>query len=162
LSKPITEKTQAASGLWKARTGWVTLILMEADPDLPPDVYLEVTKKDGEVFTFPITKKTVTIGRDPSCDLQLTDEYVSRKHCQIVFRGDHFTAIDLGSLNKTVVKEKEYIQKNLMTGTLLKLGETRLRFVWNNYPQWRQEHAETKDQSGGGQAGQGPKEPGTE
>ena len=147
---------------WKTRTGWVTLILMEADTDLPPDVYLEVTKKDGEVFLFPITKKTVTIGRDPSCDLHLTDDYVSRKHCQIVFRGDHFTVIDLGSLNKTVVKGKEYIQKNLMTGNLFNLGETRLRFVWNGYLQWRREHETAKEPSGGDQPGQGPEEPGTE
>jgi pSer/pThr/pTyr-binding forkhead associated (FHA) protein len=135
---------------------------MESDIDLPPDVYLEVTKKDGEVFLFPITKKTVTIGRDPSCDLRLTDEYVSRKHCQIVFRGDHFTVIDLGSLNKTVVKGKEYIQKNLMTGNLLHIGETRLRFVWNDYLQWQGEHEAAGGQPGGEQAGQGPEEPDTE
>ena len=127
----------------------------ESEIELPSDVYLEVTKKDGEVFTFPITKKTVTIGRDPSCDLHLTDEYVSRKHCQIVFRGDHFTVIDLGSLNKTVLKGKEYIQRNLMTGTRLNLGETQVRFVWNGYLQWQREHEAAKEPSGGDQPGQG-------
>jgi pSer/pThr/pTyr-binding forkhead associated (FHA) protein len=136
---------------------------MEPELELPPDVYLEVTKKDGEVFRFPITKKTVTIGRDPACDLRITDQYVSRKHCQIVFRGDHFTVIDLGSLNKTVVKGKEYIQKNLMTGNLLNLGETQLRFVWDNYLQWRREHGITEEPSEEGDqpspAAQGPEEP---
>jgi pSer/pThr/pTyr-binding forkhead associated (FHA) protein len=117
----------------------------ESEVELPPDVYLEVTRKSGEVFRFPVTKKTVTIGRDPNCDLHLEDQYVSRKHCQIVFRGDHFTVIDLGSLNKTVVKGKEYIQKNLMTGNLLHLGETQLRFVWDNYLQWRREHGITEE-----------------
>jgi pSer/pThr/pTyr-binding forkhead associated (FHA) protein len=133
----------------------------ESEIELPSDVYLEVTKKDGEVFTFPITKKTVTIGRDPRCDLHLTDEYVSRKHCQIVFRGDHFTVIDLGSLNKTVLKGKEYIQRNLMTGTRLNLGETQVRFVWNGYLQWQREHEAAKGPSGGDQPSQGPQEPGT-
>jgi pSer/pThr/pTyr-binding forkhead associated (FHA) protein len=117
----------------------------ESEVELPQDVYLEVTRKSGEVFRFPVTKKTVTIGRDPNCDLHLEDQYVSRKHCQIVFRGDHFTVIDLGSLNKTVVKGKEYIQKNLMTGNLLHLGETQLRFVWDNYLQWRREHGITEE-----------------
>ncbi len=134
----------------------------ETEVELPPDVYLEVTKKDGEVFRFPITKKTVTIGRDPGCDLRITDQYVSRKHCQIVFRGDHFTVMDLGSLNKTVVKGKQYIQKNLMTGNLLNLGETQLRFVWENYLQWRREHGITEEPSEDGQPylpGQGPEEP---
>ena len=135
---------------------------MEPEIELPQDVYLEVTKKDGEVFRFPITKKTVTIGRDPSCDLHLADEYVSRKHCQIVFRGDHFTVIDLGSLNKTVLKGKEYIQRNLMTGSRLNLGETQLRFVWDGYLQWQREHEATKEPSGGDQPSQGPEEPAIE
>jgi pSer/pThr/pTyr-binding forkhead associated (FHA) protein len=135
---------------------------MESEVELPPNVYLEVTRKNGEVFTFPITKKTVTIGRDPGCDLHLDDEYVSRKHCQIVFRGDHFTVMDLGSLNKTVVKGKEYIQKNLMTGNLINLGATRLKFVWEDYLQWRREHGFTEEPSEDDQPAQEPEEPGSE
>ncbi len=134
----------------------------EIEVELPPDVYLEVIKKDGEITRFPITKKTVTIGRDPGCDLRITDQYVSRKHCQIVFRGDHFTVMDLGSLNKTVVKGKQYIQKNLMTGNLLNLGETQLRFVWDNYLEWRREHGITEEPCEDGQPyppGQEPEEP---
>ncbi len=113
---------------------------MAPDIELPSDAYLEVTRKGGEVFRFPIAKKTVTVGRDPGCDLHLNDPYVSRKHCQIVFRGDHFTVMDLGSLNKTVVKGKEFIQRNLMPGTLINLGETQLRFFWDSHLAWRREH----------------------
>jgi pSer/pThr/pTyr-binding forkhead associated (FHA) protein len=82
----------------------------------------------------------VTIGRDSQCDLHLPDPYISRKHCQIVFRGDHFTVVDLGSLNKTRVKEKEYIQKNLKDGYLLNIGKTQLRFVWADAKAWLAEH----------------------
>jgi len=128
---------------------------MEQDPDFPTDVYLEVAVKDREVFLFPINKKSVTIGRDPGCDLHLSDPYVSRKHCQVVFRGDHFTVIDLGSLNKTVVKGKRYIEKNLMPGNLINLGETRLRFLWEGSIQWRRDHAD-KSPLGGEQPGPGP------
>ncbi len=113
---------------------------MEPDFELPTDAYLDVTKKDGATFRFPITKKTVTIGRDPGCDLRLDDPYVSRKHCQVVFRGDHFTVMDLGSLNKTVVKGKQFIQKNLMPGNVLDLGETKLVFGWDTHIEWRREH----------------------
>ena len=118
---------------------------MEPEVELPSDAYLEVTKKGGEVYRFPITKKTVTIGRDPGCDLRLDDPFVSRKHCQIVFRGEHFTVIDLQSLNKTVVKGKQYIQKNLMPGNLITLGETQLRFEWPTYLEWRREHGVTEE-----------------
>jgi hypothetical protein len=71
--------------------------------------------------------------------------------------------MDLGSLNKTVVKGKEYIQKNLMTGGLINLGETRLRFVWTDYLAWRREHGVADDQPGIGdtpEPDQGAEEPG--
>jgi pSer/pThr/pTyr-binding forkhead associated (FHA) protein len=132
---------------------------MEPDIDLPSDVYLEVTSRDGEVSRFALTKKTVTIGRDPGCDLHLVDPYVSRKHCQIVFRGDHFTVMDLGSLNKTVVKDRQYIQKNLVPGTVLSLGQTRLRFLWDGYLQWRREYGVLEEPSGTDEPAPGPGEP---
>jgi len=111
------------------------------EPDsLPPEVYLEILSGDREGEMFPITRKTVTLGRDPQCDLHLPDPYISRKHCQVVFRGDHFTAVDLGSLNKTRVKEKEYIQKNMKDGYVLTIGKTQLRFVWANAKSWLAEH----------------------
>ena len=104
--------------------------------NFPPEVFLEILSGDREGEIFPITGKTVTIGRDPQCDLHLADPYVSRKHCQIVFRGDHFTMMDLGSLNKTRVKEKEYIQKNLRDGYEVTLGTTKLRFRWPGAKAW--------------------------
>ena len=111
------------------------------EPDsLPPEVYLEILSGDREGEMFPITHKTVTLGRDPQCDLHLPDPYISRKHCQVVFRGDHFTVVDLGSLNKTRVKEKEYIQKNMKDGYVLTIGKTQLRFVWANAKSWLAEH----------------------
>jgi pSer/pThr/pTyr-binding forkhead associated (FHA) protein len=113
---------------------------MEPEVDLPLDAYLEVVKKEGGALHLPIAKKTVTIGRDPACDLHLDDPYVSRKHCQIVFRGEHLTVIDLQSLNRTVVKGKQYIQKNLMPGSVIDLGATKLVFEWPARLEWRRAH----------------------
>ena len=116
---------------------------MEAiDSPFPPDVFLEVLDGDREGLLFPITEKTVTIGREPGCDLVLQDPYVSRKHCQVVFRGDHFTVLDLGSLNKTKVRNNPYIQRNLKHDYILTLGKTRLRFVWENATEWVQEQVQ--------------------
>ena len=109
------------------------------DLPFPPDVFLEVLDGAREGLLFPITDKTVTIGREPGCDLVLQDPYVSRKHCQIVFRGDHFTVLDLGSLNKTKVKNNPYIQRNLTHDYILSLGKTRLRFVWEKANEWVRE-----------------------
>ena len=109
------------------------------DLPFPPDVFLEVLDGAREGLLFPITDKTVTIGREPGCDLVLQDPYVSRKHCQIVFRRDHFTVLDLGSLNKTKIKNNPYIQRNLKHDYILSLGKTRLRFVWEKANEWVRE-----------------------
>jgi pSer/pThr/pTyr-binding forkhead associated (FHA) protein len=113
--------------------------MAQADLPFPPDVFLEVLDGEREGLLFPITDKTVTIGRAPECDLVLPDPYASRKHCQIVFRGDHFTVLDLGSLNKTKVKNNTYIQKNLKHDYILSLGKTRIRFVWEKANEWIRE-----------------------
>jgi pSer/pThr/pTyr-binding forkhead associated (FHA) protein len=115
----------------------------QADLPFPPDVFLEVLDGDRAGFLFPIADKTVTIGRAPECDLVLPDPFVSRKHCQIVFRGDHFTVLDLGSLNKTKVKNNIYIQKNLKHDNIISVGKTRLRFVWEKANQWVREQEQT-------------------
>jgi len=112
---------------------------MESD-NVPPGVYVEILSGERLGEHFPISRKTITIGRDPSCDLCLKDPYVSRKHCQIVFRGDHFTVVDLGSLNRTRVKQKQYIQKNLKDGYEMSVGNTRLRFAWPDARAWLAEH----------------------
>ena len=102
---------------------------------LPPKVHLIVESGENEGESFGLTNKTMTIGRADVCDIQLADRYVSNKHCQIVFRKDHFTAIDLNSLNKTKVNDQIYIQKNLKHGDVLTLGKTQLRFVWEDQDQ---------------------------
>jgi pSer/pThr/pTyr-binding forkhead associated (FHA) protein len=96
----------------------------------PQNVSLEVVIGENKGQTFPITNKTVTIGRAPVCDFKLPDKYVSNKHCQIVFRGGHFTVIDLGSLNKTKVNGAMYVQKNLRNGDIIRVGKTELKFIW--------------------------------
>jgi pSer/pThr/pTyr-binding forkhead associated (FHA) protein len=131
------------------------------DLPFPPHVFVEVQNGDLEGQLFPVTEKTVTIGRAPGCDLVLPDPYISRKHCQIVFRGDHFTAVDLGSLNKTRVKENTYIQKNLRHDYVLTLGKTRLRFIWEKANEWVREQeaagllVRQKDTNGAGTPSQG-------
>lgn len=99
---------------------------------VPPDVYLEVIEGNDKGKSFCITHKTITIGRDPRCDFQITDKYVSAKHCQVVFRQDHFTIIDLNSLNKTFVNGEEYIQRNLEHGDVLSIGKTKILFTWKD------------------------------
>ena len=59
---------------------------------------------------------TTTIGRHPTCDVQILDKGASKFHCRIHARGDEFWLEDLRSLNGTLVN-----------GLRLK-GEMRLTF----------------------------------
>ncbi|MBN1525171.1 MAG: FHA domain-containing protein [Spirochaetales bacterium] len=104
---------------------------MSDNIQIPPNVSLEVIKGDDMGKSFTINEKTMTIGRSNICDIQLHDGYISNKHCQIVFRGGHFTIIDLGSLNKTKVNGSKYVQKNLLNEDIIRIGKTELQFLWS-------------------------------
>ena len=100
----------------------------ENDMIIPDNVRLEVIEGQDKGKDFIIKNKTITIGRDSTCDFILTDEYLSNKHCQIVYRGDHFTIIDLQSTNKTIVNDKDFLQKNLKDKDIITLGTTKICF----------------------------------
>jgi pSer/pThr/pTyr-binding forkhead associated (FHA) protein len=103
--------------------------------EIPKGVFLEVIDGIDKGAKFDINYKTMTIGRADASDLKLKDEYVSNKHCQIVFRDDHFTAIDLQSLNKTKVNGNAFQQRNLDDGDVLSLGKTKIKFNWKKQDQ---------------------------
>jgi pSer/pThr/pTyr-binding forkhead associated (FHA) protein len=103
---------------------------MEEYIEVPKRVTLEVIEGVDKGVKFAIENKTITIGRSDASDLKLTDEYISNKHCQIVFREDHFTVIDLQSLNKTKVNDNVFQQRNLDNGDILSLGKTKIKFFW--------------------------------
>jgi pSer/pThr/pTyr-binding forkhead associated (FHA) protein len=108
---------------------------MPDELQIPQNVALEVFVGSELGKNYPIAIKTVTIGRAQGCDIRLADNYVSNKHCQVVFRGGHFTVIDLGSLNKTKVNGTKYVQKNLLDGDILRVGKTELKFKWSEADQ---------------------------
>src|SRR3954470_3278615 len=72
--------------------------------------------------------KTVLIGRDPACDLLLSDGLVSSRHALIEDRGDGWALVDLGSTNGTSVngeKGKEFV---LARNDKIAFGKTIVRF----------------------------------
>lgn len=61
---------------------------------------------------FFLEKKEYIIGRTPECDIYVDDRSVSRNHLKIVVEPSGVVLMDLGSANKTVVKETQ-LQPNL-------------------------------------------------
>src|SRR5262252_10397792 len=70
-----------------------------------------------------------SLGRHPNNSIQLLDKIVSKEHCIIELRGDHFVLRDLGSLNGTFVNnERVRGESPLKHGDEIALGSTRGRF----------------------------------
>jgi len=78
---------------------------------------------------FPLTKKTVTVGRGPHCDLQIVTHFVSREHARICLNGDSAVIEDLGSRNGIFVNAVKVDRQPLRQGDLITIGETQFRFV---------------------------------
>ncbi len=78
---------------------------------------------------FPLTKKTITVGRGPQCDLQILTHFVSREHARLTFNGGVTAIEDLGSRNGVFVNSVRVDRRNLQQGDLVTIGETQFRFV---------------------------------
>jgi adenylate cyclase len=70
-----------------------------------------------------------SLGRHPNNTIQLLDKIVSKEHCIIEQRGDHFVLRDLGSLNGTYINnERVRGEAPLKHGDEIALGATRGKF----------------------------------
>ncbi|MBN1209105.1 MAG: sigma 54-interacting transcriptional regulator [Myxococcaceae bacterium] len=69
----------------------------------------------------------LTIGRSPSCELQIEDDKVSRRHARIFLREGHGRLSDLGSRNGTLLNgERVEGEVLLLPGDRVQIGETTL------------------------------------
>lgn len=78
---------------------------------------------------IPIASKVISIGRDPSNDLVLSDSMVSRRHAILEQRDNIYVLRDNNSSNGTLVNgDKVDAEKTLRDGDLLAIGSSRLLF----------------------------------
>jgi len=78
---------------------------------------------------FPLTKKTVTIGRGPQCDLQILTHFVSREHARITSSAGRILIEDAGSRNGVFVNSARVDRHVLQQGDLITIGDTQFRFL---------------------------------
>ena len=70
----------------------------------------------------------LTIGKAADNDLVLTDDTVSRHHCEIVRAPDGLHARDLDSTNGTKIDGTRIREAMITTGSVLKVGEIEIQF----------------------------------
>jgi pSer/pThr/pTyr-binding forkhead associated (FHA) protein len=86
---------------------------------------------------FPLGRRTVFIGRDTSCPIQISDDAVSRKHVQIRFDRSHhrYIALDMRSVNGVFINERRMkADAPLRDGDELRIGGTTLIFLRADFP----------------------------
>jgi two-component system cell cycle response regulator len=71
----------------------------------------------------------VLLGRDPSCDLVLDLDDVSRHHARILPEGTGHVLTDLGSTNGTFVGDERVTRRVLRAGDLLRVGSALVRYL---------------------------------
>ncbi|MCX7804169.1 MAG: ATP-binding protein [Planctomycetota bacterium] len=73
---------------------------------------------------FLVDRDTLSIGRDPACDIVLDDEAASRRHCEIYRKDGQIRLRDLKSTNGTFVNNSRADDAPLRDGDKLVVGDT--------------------------------------
>jgi serine/threonine protein kinase len=88
-----------------------------------------VSAQTGKAFT--LSGGVNVVGRTEDCEVVLKSPAVSKRHCQVLVRGDQVTVEDLGSVNGTLVNGQAVRRGALKDGDVLGVGEHRLTLRLN-------------------------------
>ena len=87
-----------------------------------------VVLNGAEMGKRVVLERSVLIGRDPSCDLPLTDTMISWHHARVEDRGDSWTLFDLDSTNGTTVNGERAAEFNLEQNDRILFANTAVSF----------------------------------
>jgi len=93
-----------------------------------PKLTVESGRDKGR-FAIIGKEGTITVGRDPRCDVQLTDPMSSRRHFSITGVNGSYIVKDLGSKNGTFLNGKPLAESKIQLGDQIAVGETLLSFL---------------------------------
>ncbi|MFZ9887889.1 MAG: FHA domain-containing protein [Myxococcota bacterium] len=80
-------------------------------------------------FELALDQDSTLIGRDPSCDIVLDDDGISRRHARIdLLDTGYHELVDLSSTNGTLVAGRPLQRMILLDGDRFAIGDTRFTF----------------------------------
>lgn len=107
-----------------------TLLSKDASPSAAHgDACLVVIRGARLGTRLPLDNAQVTIGRDSSCDFQISERNVSRAHCRITRHSERYWLEDLDSTNRTMLNGVAVDQAPLADGDQVRVGSTVLKFI---------------------------------
>ena len=72
---------------------------------------------------YPLDSDTITVGRNPECDIFLNDMTVSREHAELTRTADVLVIRDLQSFNGVWVNNRTVAQHALRPGDYVQIGK---------------------------------------
>ena len=102
----------------------------EGTPDVQSKARIEIQNGGFEGMVFELSSAETLIGRNPTTDITLLDDGISREHAVILLDEDSgdYVVEDLQSTNGTKVNGKRVRSTALQSGDLIELGRTRFQF----------------------------------
>jgi hypothetical protein len=100
---------------------------LDFTPHINPRLVVESSPLVPTGVIFPL-EGWITVGRAPTSDIVLDEEFVSGAHARLVPRGQFFYVEDLGSTNGTFVNERPVTEAQLRPDSRLRIGETIFRY----------------------------------
>jgi hypothetical protein len=97
-------------------------------------VKFEVRYPQGEPHDVELQGTVAVLGRDPSCDLVLSDSKCSRRHAVLEAGPQGIVIRDAGSANGVFVNDKKVERAALNEGDVIKLGDVVLRVLPEEMP----------------------------
>ncbi|MBC7387081.1 MAG: GGDEF domain-containing protein [Cryobacterium sp.] len=81
---------------------------------------------------FFITQDEMVLGRDPTADISILDQSISRRHAKVTKSGGKVLITDLGSANGSLINDKKLAPdapRPLAKEDMIKLGNTVMKFL---------------------------------
>lgn len=99
---------------------------MSAGP--PPGARLLLQRPDGSLRELPLDRAELLVGRGEEADVVIDEPLVSREHARLIWEGDAFVVLDLGSTNQTRVNGERILRARLEPGDELRFARAVCRY----------------------------------
>jgi len=92
-----------------------------------PGISLSVRHEAGTSSLKYFSQAEIILGRDPGCDIPLSDDTISTRHAQLTYHHNQWWLEDLASTNGTILNGTQVNMPTVITsGDEIKCGATRL------------------------------------
>lgn len=95
---------------------------------------ITIARPDGTESHLDFEDRELTLGRSSSTDIPVKDEAASGRHAKLVPDEDGYRLVDNGSRNGTFVDGERITEKLLVSGDVIHIGKTELRFLDRQQP----------------------------